>query len=47
MDPKYLNQMLNECKNKDLVFGSRYLKPGGGSNDDDFVTFIGNFFLQV
>ena len=45
MDPKYLNQMLHECKNKDLVFGSRYLKPGGGSNDDDFVTFIGNFFF--
>ena len=45
MDPKYLNQMIHECKNKDLVFGSRYLKPGGGSNDDDFITFIGNFFF--
>ena len=41
MDPKYLEQMLICCKNKDFVFASRYLK-GGGSDDDDFVTFIGN-----
>ena len=45
MDPKYLEQMLNKCKNKDLVFGSRYQKPGGGSDDDDIVTSIGNFFF--
>ncbi len=45
MDPKYLKTMLSTCKNKDLVFGSRYMKPGGGSDDDDFVTSIGNFFF--
>ena len=41
MDPKYLDEMLESCKNKDLVFASRYLK-GGGSDDDDLITFIGN-----
>ena len=45
MDPKYLQQMLNECKSKDLVFGSRYQKPGGGSDDDDIVTSVGNYFF--
>ena len=45
MDPKYLEQMLYECKDKDLVFGSRYQKPGGGSDDDDIVTLIGNYFF--
>ena len=35
MDPKYLSEMLSECQNKDLIFGSRYQKPGGGSDDDD------------
>jgi glycosyltransferase involved in cell wall biosynthesis len=44
MDPKYLLEMLENCKDKDkdLVFGSRYSKPGGGSDDDDIVTFTGN-----
>ena len=41
MDPKYLDEMLKLCVSTDLVFASRYLK-GGGSDDDDFVTFIGN-----
>lgn len=41
MDPKYLDEMLKLCKNKDLVFASRYLK-GGGSDDDDIITYIGN-----
>ena len=45
MDPKYLNTMLNECKNRDIVFGSRYQKPGGGSDDDDVITLIGNYFF--
>ena len=45
MDPKYLEQMLNECKDKDLVFGSRYQKPGGGSDDDDIITSVGNYFF--
>ena len=42
MDPKYLTEMLNECKNNDLVFASRYEKPGGGSDDDTIITLIGN-----
>ena len=41
MDPKYLKEMLLLCKNKDFVFASRYLK-GGGSDDDDLITFVGN-----
>ena len=46
MNPKYLVEMLEECKNRDLVFTSRYDKPLGGSDDDDFVTFIGNKFFS-
>ena len=42
MDPKYLEEMRKLCVNKDLVFASRYQKPGGGSDDDNFVTIIGN-----
>ena len=41
MDPKYLVQMLEECKNNDFIFASRYLK-GGGSEDDDLITLVGN-----
>ena len=41
MDPKYLKEMLLCCKKNDFVFASRYLK-GGGSDDDDIVTFVGN-----
>ena len=47
MDPKYLKNMLKECNDKDLIFGSRYQKPGGGSDDDDFITTIGNFFFTL
>jgi glycosyltransferase involved in cell wall biosynthesis len=42
MDPKYLHEMLESCEEKDLIFASRYQKPGGGSDDDDAVTYIGN-----
>ena len=35
MDPKYLDEMLKLCKDKDLVFASRYLK-GGGRKKNDF-----------
>ena len=35
MDPKYLEDMKKQCTNLDFVFGSRYQKPGGGSEDDD------------
>jgi len=41
-DPKYLKNMFNELLNNcDFVFGSRYEK-GGGSDDDTFLTLIGN-----
>ena len=42
MDPKYLFEMIDKCKNNDLVFATRYEKPGGGSDDDTIVTLIGN-----
>ena len=41
MDPKYLNEMLTLCADKDFVFASRYLE-GGGSDDDDIITYTGN-----
>jgi len=45
-DPKYLNDMLNTCKkNLDFVFASRYMS-GGGSDDDTFLTKIGNFIFS-
>ena len=47
MNPKYLNYMLEECLKNDLVFGSRYQKPGGGSDDDDIITSFGNFFFTL
>ena len=42
MDPKYLNKMLKLCRNLDLVFASRYMTPGGGSEDDTIITLLGN-----
>ena len=41
MNPKYLKLMLEKCEFNDLVFCSRYEK-GGGSDDDNVVTLIGN-----
>lgn len=45
-DPKYLHSMLSNCENLDFVFASRYLKDGG-SEDDTFVTRLGNFFFST
>ena len=47
MDPKYLKQMRETCKDLDFVFGSRYQHPGGGSEDDDLVTSIGNYVFTL
>ena len=44
-DPKYLEEMLDLCKNKDLVFASRYLR-GAGSDDDTILTKIGNYIFS-
>ncbi len=46
MDPKYLHKMRNLCKNKNFIFASRYIKPGGGSDDDDIITLIGNYLFS-
>ena len=44
-DPKYLAQMLKKNEdNFEFVFSTRYKKPGG-SDDDTFLTFIGNYFF--
>ena len=45
-NPKYLSEMLELCKNKDLVFASRYLK-GAGSDDDTLLTKIGNYIFSL
>ena len=47
MNPKYLELMLKNCSDKDLVFTSRYQMPGGGSDDDDIVTFVGNKIFSL
>jgi Glycosyltransferases, probably involved in cell wall biogenesis len=47
MDPKYLNDLTKISENADFVFGSRYTADNeSGSNDDDFITFIGNRFFS-
>lgn len=47
MNPSYLFSMLEKVKNDnlDFLFASRYEKPNGGSDDDNFITLIGNFFF--
>ena len=46
-DPKYLKQMLKVSENNtDFVFASRYME-GAGSDDDTFLTFIGNKFFTT
>jgi len=47
MDPKYLNQMFENIKVKELdfIFATRYEKPGGGSDDDNLITLIGNYIF--
>lgn len=47
MNPSYLANMLQTIENNslDFLFASRYEKPGGGSDDDDFITSLGNFIF--
>ena len=47
MNPSDLDEMLLRVTiNKlDFVFASRYEFPGGGSDDDNFITSVGNFFF--
>jgi glycosyltransferase involved in cell wall biosynthesis len=43
-NPSELKTMYNMLKNSDMVFGSRY-QANSGSDDDNFITFIGNIFF--
>ena len=44
-DPKYLQQMMDICRNNlDFVFASRYMT-NGGSDDDTIITKLGNFIF--
>ena len=47
MNPSDLNKMYSKVYEDrlDFLFASRYESPDGGSDDDDFVTYIGNFFF--
>ena len=46
-DPKYLDEMLKLSENNtDFIFASRYMK-GAGSEDDTFLTIIGNYFFSI
>jgi glycosyltransferase involved in cell wall biosynthesis len=47
MNPKYLANMLNKTKinNLDFLFASRYEKHDSGSDDDNIITYIGNYIF--
>ena len=47
-DPKYLKEMYDKIKTtqEDLIFCSRYEK-GAGSDDDGFITKVGNFLFTL
>jgi glycosyltransferase involved in cell wall biosynthesis len=46
-DPKYLSEMINLLGNQnDFVFNTRY-ENKGGSDDDTFLTYIGNKFFTA
>ena len=47
MNPIILKNMINIVKNKnlDFLFASRYEKPEGGSDDDNIITLLGNYFF--
>ena len=38
--------MIKKSKMNDFIFASRYLK-GGGSDDDNFITLIGNYIFSL
>ena len=47
MDPKYLQKKLKIANNYDFIFSSRYSGKLAGSEDDDFITLIGNYFFSL
>ncbi len=46
MNPSYLKPMLELVSKYDLVFTTRYEK-GGGSDDDDIITLVGNKIFSL
>lgn len=48
MDPIYLNEMFNTTKNEnlDFLFASRYKNSKAGSEDDSFITLLGNLIFS-
>ena len=47
MNPTYLYQMLQKCLNNDFVFASRYESENSGSEDDTWLTFVGNKIFSL
>ena len=47
MEPNDVFKMYDRITTKELdfIFASRYEKPLGGSDDDDIITSIGNYFF--
>ncbi len=47
MNPVILKDMMKTIKEKnlDFLFASRYEKPRGGSDDDNIITLVGNYFF--
>ena len=47
MNPNDVTKMYEKIISKklDFIFASRYEKPLGGSDDDDIVTLVGNYFF--
>ncbi len=47
MEPNDIFKMYDRISTKELdfIFASRYEKPLGGSDDDDIITLIGNYFF--
>ena len=47
MNPNDVTIMYEKIISKklDFIFASRYEKPLGGSDDDDIITFVGNYFF--
>ena len=46
MDPKFLGEKIKLASNYDFVFSSRYLNKDAGSEDDDLITLVGNYFFS-
>ena len=45
-EPRDLKPMMDLCKTNDFIFATRY-KKNAGSDDDTYLTKIGNFFFTL